>query len=74
MWGLAITRRNAFIVDLLKILLGLKMLLGGLKFPKTLRCYGSGLWKANQKYNGIDQNILQYCYGHDKLYLQMGKS
>ena len=42
---------------------------GGLKFPKTLRYYGSGLWKANQKDNGIDQNILQYCYGHDKLYL-----
>ena len=53
------TRRNAFIVDLLKVLLGLKMLLGGLKFPKTLRCYGSALWKANQKDNGIDQNIIR---------------
>ena len=53
-----ITKENAFIIDLLKLFLGLKIY-GGLKPPKSpyhVEC--------KRKDNRMDQNTLQCCYSH----------
>ena len=57
------THGNAFIKDLFKFVLGLKIV-GGLKPPKHPWWYGVDMWNVKHKDNEIDQNTLQCCYGY----------
>ena len=55
---------NAFTIALFKVLLGLKTLLGCWAPSSSSGCYGPGTQNVKQEYNRIDQNTLQYLYGH----------
>ena len=52
---------NAFVVDLFKYFLNLKIY-GGFEAHKLSECYGPGIWNIKQKDNKIDQNNTPYMF------------